>query len=80
MVTYNYKCSGCSNIFKIEATVQEKEENTSEKFACPECHSKDIKQKFSAGNFIKNIFQDNNKACGCCSGENTCDISCKPKK
>jgi len=68
MTTYKYKCSDCGNVFDIEATIQEKEESKSEKFICPKCQSKNIKQEFSAGNFIKNVFKSGGKAGGCCSG------------
>jgi putative FmdB family regulatory protein len=78
MATYNYKCSDCGNTFDVEATIQEKEEGANEKFACPKCKSKNIKQEFSATNFIKNVFKSDGKAGGCCSGGNVCDISCKP--
>lgn len=67
MATYKYKCSGCGNVFDIEATIKEKEEGKNEKFICPKCQSKNIKQEFSAGNFIKNVFR-NNKCCGNCRG------------
>lgn len=59
MANYTYKCSDCGNVFGIEATIQEKEEGASEKFVCPKCQSKNIKQKFSAGNFIQNVFKGN---------------------
>ena len=80
MATYNYKCSDCGNAFGIEATIQEKEEGTSEKFICPKCRSKNIKQEFSASNFIKNVFKSENNAGGCCPEEDACDIGCKPDK
>lgn len=70
MATYEYKCSDCGNAFNIEATIREKEEGTSDKFACPKCSSKNIKQEFSAGNFIKNIFGGGKPSGGCCSGDN----------
>lgn len=78
MTTYKYRCSDCVNAFSIEATIQEKEEGVSNKFVCPKCGSKNIKQEFSATNFIKNIFKSDGKSSGCCSGGDVCDISCKP--
>lgn len=78
MATYKYKCSGCGNVFDIETTIQEKEEGKNEKFICPKCRSKNIKQEFSASNFIKNVFQGNKGGGSCCSGGNTCGASCKP--
>jgi len=80
MATYAYKCSGCGNVFDIEATIQEKEEGKSEKFSCPRCQSKNIKQEFSAGNFIKNIFKNGNKTEGCCSNGAVCGASRKPNE
>lgn len=76
MATYTYKCSGCGNAFDIEATIQEKEGSKDKKFACPKCQSKNIKQQFSAGNFIKNVFGSNKNAGGCCSEKNK-NIGCK---
>ena len=76
MTIYNYKCLKCENVFNIEATLKEKEEG-GEKFICPKCGSKEIKQNFSAVNFVKNIFASDNKG-GCCGGGDVCDISCKP--
>lgn len=67
MATYTYKCADCGNIFDVHATIREKEEGKSSKFACPKCKSKNIKQKFSAANFIKNIFKSD-KTGGCCPG------------
>lgn len=78
MATYNYKCSKCENIFDLAATLQEKEAG-GEKFVCPKCGSKEIKQQYHAVNFIKNIFVSENKG-GCCGGGDVCDISCKPDK
>lgn len=70
MATYAYKCSDCDNAFDIIATIKEKEEGKSDKFACPKCQSKNIKQEFSAVNFIKNVFRGDKKAGGCgCGGE-----------
>lgn len=79
MATYIYKCADCGNIFGVKATIQEKEESKNEKFICPKCRSKNIKQKFSAGCFIKNIFKSSD-ACGCCSGENAGGARGKPKE
>lgn len=80
MTTYNYKCSDCGNVFSVEATIQEKEEGTSNKFICSKCGSKNIKQEFSTINFIKNVFKSDGKSSGCCAGRNVCDITCKPDK
>lgn len=80
MGTYIYKCSDCDNVFKIEATIREKEEGKSKKFICPKCQSKNISQEFSAINFIKNAFKSANKSGGCCSGGNVCDINCELNK
>ncbi|EKD43387.1 MAG: hypothetical protein ACD_72C00297G0001 [uncultured bacterium] len=79
MANYKYRCSDCGNVFGIEATIREKEECASEKFICPQCHSMNVRSEFSAKNFIKNIFNIDNKA-GCCSGDNSSDASCKPNK
>lgn len=70
MATYAYKCSDCGNVFDIKATIKEKEQCQSEKFACSKCRSKNIKQEFSAANFIKNVFKGDKKAggCGCGAG------------
>lgn len=65
MNTYTYKCLDCGNVFGIAATIEEKEGGISEKFICPKCKSKNTKQKFSAGNFFKNIFESDKKS-GCC--------------
>jgi len=73
MATYAYKCADCGEAFEIMATIKEKEEAKGEKFACPKCGSKNIKPEFSAGNFIKNIFKGEEKACGCCSDGGDCD-------
>src|SRR3989339_244191 len=77
MATYTYKCLDCANIFEIQATIQEKEEGTSDKFICPGCLSKNLSQEFSAVNFIKNIFKNNSQSC--CSG-NDCKVQSKEKK
>ena len=71
MATYAYKCSACGQAFDLKATIQEKEEG--KKFACLKCGSKDIKQEFSAANFIKNIFKGENKNENFCSNENAGD-------
>ena len=68
MAEYIYKCSDCGNAFSINATIREKEEGKGEKFVCSKCKSKNIKQEFSAGNFIKNIFKGEKGSGGCCSG------------
>lgn len=72
MATYSYKCSDCGNNFNVEASIREKEEGKSEKFACVKCGSKNIKQEFSAGNFLKNIFKGDKKPEGCRSGGCAC--------
>jgi len=70
MATYVYKCLDCDNVFDIKATIKEKEDGQNNKFACPKCQSKNIKQEFSAVNFFKNVFKDDKKAGGCgCGGE-----------
>ncbi len=76
MATYTYKCADCGNVFDIEASIQEKEEGKSEKFVCPKCQSKNIKQDFSAGNFLKNVFSGRKDKGGCCSGGNDAGGSC----
>lgn len=75
MATYAYKCADCTNAFDVKATIREKEEGKSEKFACPKCRSKNIKQEFSAANFIKNIFKADGKTdeCGCNETKNNSD-------
>jgi len=67
MATYAYKCSACGNAFEVKATIEEKEEAKNEKFSCPKCRSKSIKQEFSAVNFIKNVFKSDKKSDGRCS-------------
>ena len=76
MPIYNYQCQNCGNIFDLEITLQEKEKG-GEKFICPKCGSKEIKQNISTLDFIKNLAASYNSG-GCCGGSNTCDISCKP--
>jgi putative FmdB family regulatory protein len=78
MTTYTYKCLDCENIFDIQATIQDREESKGDKFICPKCQSKNIKQQFSPANFVKNIFKSGVKTGGCCSGGDVCDIGCKP--
>lgn len=73
MATYAYKCSDCGNAFDIKATIKEKEESKGEKFSCQKCRSKNIKQEFSAVNFIKNVFKGDNQAGGCGCGGEACD-------
>jgi len=77
MARYNYKCLDCGNTFCIEATIQEKEGGTSEIFVCPKCKLKNIKQVFSATNFIKNIFKSEGKVGGCCSSGDVCNVNSK---
>lgn len=72
MPTYSFQCTACGNIFDLTASIQEKEEGKGEKFACPKCKSKNIKQEFSAANFIKNVFKKDAPACGCCPGGSVC--------
>jgi len=71
MPTYSYKCLGCGQVFDVRATLQEKEEGKGGKFTCPKCRSNNLKQEFSAANFVKNIFAED-KA-GCCPGESAGD-------
>jgi hypothetical protein len=52
----------------IEATVSEKEAGTGAKFVCAKCASGNVKQRFSFGNFVKNVFGAGSEAGGCCSG------------
>lgn len=68
MATYTYKCSDCGNVFEVKATIKEKEEGQSEKFACQKCQSKNIKQEFSAANFFKNVFKGDSRVGGCGCG------------
>lgn len=79
MAKYSYKCLVCGQVFDIQATIQEKEEGRDHKFACPKCRSKNVKQEFSAVNFVKNVFAGGNKA-SCCSNKNVCDDGAKDKK
>lgn len=75
MSQYRCQCSACGRVFDVQASLREREEGRSEKFACPQCRSEKVKPVFSPVNFIKNIF------CGgrtesCCSGkDNCCDAS-----
>jgi len=70
MAKYSYKCLDCGCVFEIQSSLKEKEEGGT-KFVCPKCGSKKIAQKFSASNFLKNVFcGDDNNACGC--GESAC--------
>lgn len=73
MATYAYKCSDCDHVFDLKATIKEKEEGKNAKFVCPKCQSKNIKQEFSAANFIKNVFKGDNKAGGCGCGRGAGD-------
>ncbi|MDP2642921.1 MAG: zinc ribbon domain-containing protein [Candidatus Peregrinibacteria bacterium] len=68
MPIYSYKCLDCENVFNVQATMQEKEEEEKRKFACPKCESKNVKQEFSASHFLKNIFRGNNNSGSCCGG------------
>jgi len=71
MNTYNYKCLDCDSITEIKATIQEKEEGKSDKFACSKCKSKNIKQQIFVTSFVKNIFKNKDGGCGdggCCAG------------
>jgi putative FmdB family regulatory protein len=77
MATYAYKCSGCGEVFDLKASIKEKEEAKSEKFSCPKCQSKNIKLKFSAINFIKNVFKGSEKIGGCGCGEGDCATGSK---
>jgi len=80
MATYSYKCSACGNVFDLNASLQEKEEGKSEKFVCPKCKSKKIKQEFSAINFVKNVFKKEAAAGSCCADGNACGPQCAPDK
>jgi len=73
MATYTYKCSDCDNVFDVKATIKEKEQGKGEKFVCSKCLSKNIKQEFSAVNFIKNVFKGDKKAEGCGCGGEACE-------
>lgn len=79
MATYSYKCSDCSNKFDIEATIEEKEMNSKEKFVCPKCKSSKIKQEFSISNFFKSAF-NNKKSWECCSEKGSCSTTCESKR
>ncbi|HRY52448.1 MAG TPA: hypothetical protein P5089_01190 [Candidatus Portnoybacteria bacterium] len=69
------QCLACGRDFEAQATIQEKEE---EKIVCPGCGSKNIKQKFSAVNFVKNIF-DNECDCGCSDKDGRCETGADKK-
>ena len=80
MATYAYKCSDCGKGFDVQATLQEKEDGKGAQFKCPHCQSTHITHQFSIVHFVKNIFNGDGKASGCCSDEVACDSGCKPKK
>jgi predicted nucleic acid-binding Zn ribbon protein len=70
MASYSYKCADCDNVLKIEASIQQKEEGS---FKCTKCHSENVKQEFSVGDFLKNVFKGEEDSCcgsgGCCGEE-----------
>ena len=72
MASYTYKCLNCGERFDIKASIQEKEEAKSEKFVCPHCGSKNIKQKFSAANLLLNAVKGENRSGDCCSSDQDC--------
>lgn len=78
MSKYDYKCLDCGSVFKIEASIKEKEEDKGGKFFCPKCQSKKNIPQFSPANFIKNIFSVNNKEGKCCL-DNKSDGCCGNK-
>ncbi|MDO8668037.1 MAG: zinc ribbon domain-containing protein [bacterium] len=80
MATYTYKCSDCGEVFDVKASIKEKEEGKSEKFTCPKCQSKNIKQEFSAVNFVKNVFKGSEKTDGSCCGDSVCDTNPKSEE
>ncbi|MFA5948092.1 MAG: zinc ribbon domain-containing protein [Candidatus Gracilibacteria bacterium] len=64
MPIYSYKCADCKEKFEVDATIKEKEERAN-KFNCPKCKSKNIKQSFSLKTFFSKGKSDE---CGCCCG------------
>jgi putative FmdB family regulatory protein len=66
MAIYSYKCLDCSHVFDIEASIEEKETNSADKFFCPKCNSHNIKQEFSFVNFLKSAFKTKSSS-SCCS-------------
>lgn len=80
MTIYTYKCLDCDNIFKIEATIQENEENVGDKFICSKCQSENLKQEFSVGNFFRNVFNGDSGGSGCCETKKGSGSCCSDKK
>ena len=68
-MVYNYKCEDCGVDFEIKATLEEKEENSAEKFKCLSCGSIKIKQQITGASFISKG-GDSRGGCsgGCCGG------------
>lgn len=79
MFTYNYVCNRCGKSFEVEATLKEKESG-SDKFQCPHCRSKDIRQKFSPVSFLKGIFSKNDAPCSCGGGVCSIEPGCDPNR
>lgn len=80
MSTYRLKCSDCGNVFDVQVTLQQYEEEGAGHFPCPKCHSENATQEFSVANFFKNVFRSDGESGGCCSGKSSCDINCAPDK
>lgn len=78
MAKYSCRCLSCGLAFDVNATLKEKEEGQGDKFVCPSCRSKNIKQKFSIINFVKNIF-DNERDCGCSDKDGCCEAETDKK-
>ncbi len=69
MPTYKYACQKCHTAFEIKASLDEKKLNSSKKFQCPNCSSKNIVQNFYGTHIAKQSTQSNHScASGCCCG------------
>ncbi|RMD59241.1 zinc ribbon domain-containing protein [Candidatus Parcubacteria bacterium] len=72
MPIYSYHCQDCQNDFEIKATVAENQAKKGDKFSCPQCGSRNIKQNFGAVGYIKSSSSSSSSACssggGCPTG------------
>lgn len=64
MPTYDFKCQGCGNNFTVSVSMAEKDNVT-----CPDCGSKEIKQRFNKIN-VAGI--KGGGSCGSCSTKGNC--------
>jgi len=65
MPTYSFVCQKCQSPFEIEASFAEYDKKDPEKFRCPKCGSRKIKQTFTEIFFVKGKKGKNNIRCAC---------------